>query len=691
MPSVHRFHCTVCKRTDFTSSGGFHKHQNSHFAPHLDFLRFSPDLEDEPQDTSHQPDETLEADIEEQYGKLTIEDMSPSRFHTPRNSEPPSEPSQSPRQPSPEQLKETITHPILTVLATPCDEFGKPLLPNTSPPPSTTRSQDDWFPHGDRVAFETAELLYQRNRMPMAQIDVLMALWQASLLQSFDPAVDDEPASPPFANHKELLATIDATDLADVAWESLQFEYDGQLPSGGVPEWMTKKYEVWFRDPRKLVQNMLKNPNFDGEFDYAPYQRFAGKDGQEYQDFMSGKWAWAQSDEIGLDPKMHGSMFVPIILGSDKTMVSVATGQTEYYPLYLSIGNVKNHVRRAHREAVVLLGFLSIPKISPSLLHSSLAAILLSLKPFMTKPDVTRCPDGHFRWVIYGIGPYIADYLEQFPIACVVPGWCPRCLAFPSNLDVPASVRTKQHRLLACQCFGLTEVWDHYRIVGDIVPFTDHFPRAEINQLIAPDLLHQLIKGVFKDHLVEWTMEYILQENGKAVGQKILDEIDPRITLTPAFPGLRWFPQGPGFKQWTGDDSKALMKVYIPAIEGLVPQDIVRAFTTYLDFCYLARRASLTSRDLLRLDQALGRFHEYHQIFQEVGVREGEAISLPRQHAMIPRPNKVKDSVFSDPPRPRSTHPILRPSPKNCHSLVVQDPFHPILRDLPSNLHSTRA
>lgn len=55
-------------------------------------------------------------------------------------------------------------------------------------------------------------------------------------------------------------------------------------------------------------------------------------------------------------------MLIPIILGSDKTTVSVATGQNEYWPIYLSIGNIHNNVRRAHRNGVVLLGFLPIPK-----------------------------------------------------------------------------------------------------------------------------------------------------------------------------------------------------------------------------------------------------------------------------------------------------------------------------------------
>lgn len=61
-------------------------------------------------------------------------------------------------------------------------------------------------------------------------------------------------------------------------------------------------------------------------------------------------------------PELEGSMFVPVVQGSDKTTVTVGTGQNEYYPLYASIGNAKNHLRRAHKGAVTVIGFLSIPK-----------------------------------------------------------------------------------------------------------------------------------------------------------------------------------------------------------------------------------------------------------------------------------------------------------------------------------------
>ena len=67
-------------------------------------------------------------------------------------------------------------------------------------------------------------------------------------------------------------------------------------------------------------------------------------------------------DEIGKDPDTHGAMLVPVDLGSDKTTASVATGQNEFYPLYMSPGNIKNYTRQSHEDVVALIGFLAIPK-----------------------------------------------------------------------------------------------------------------------------------------------------------------------------------------------------------------------------------------------------------------------------------------------------------------------------------------
>lgn len=58
--------------------------------------------------------------------------------------------------------------------------------------------------------------------------------------------------------------------------------------------------------------------------------------------------------------------------------------------------------------------------------HNAVSGILEPLKPGMLEPVILRCPDGHCRRVIFGLGPYIADYPEQVLVTCVKTGGCPK-------------------------------------------------------------------------------------------------------------------------------------------------------------------------------------------------------------------------------------------------------------------------
>ncbi|OAX31653.1 hypothetical protein K503DRAFT_727701 [Rhizopogon vinicolor AM-OR11-026] len=484
--------------------------------------------------------------------------------------------------------------------------------------------------------------------MSAGNIDKLLHLWGITLAVHGD--------DPPFADHRDLYNVIDSTLTGELPWESFRLEYAGDRSEGEAP-WMNKEYDVFYRDPREVVRNMLGNPDFKDELDFTPYREWEerpdGSHNRRWRDFMSGDWAWDQADIISVDPTTHGSMFIPIILGSDKTTVSVATGQNDYYPLYLSIGNVRNNVRRAHRNAVALIGFLAIPKTTKKLavdpryrkfkkqlFHSSLARILQTLKPAMTTPEVVRCADGHYRRAIYGLGPYIADYEEQVVLAGIVRNWCGRCTAQPFDLDGDGGARTRELVDVLIEEVDLGTLWDEWGIIGDITVFTNDFLRADIHELLAPDLLHQVIKGTFKDHLVTWVQEYLEIMHGVARAKEILDDIDKRIAAAPSFSGLRRFPEGRGFSQWTGDDSKALMKVYISAIEGHVPIEVVRTFRAFLEFCYTARHDIITDDTIGDLEDALRRFHKYREIFITTGVRDD--FSLPRQHSLSHYPLLIR-------------------------------------------------
>ncbi|KIN92674.1 hypothetical protein M404DRAFT_172840 [Pisolithus tinctorius Marx 270] len=210
--------------------------------------------------------------------------------------------------------------------------------------------------------------------------------------------------------------------------------------------------------------------------------------------------------------------------------------------------------------------------------------------------------------------------------------WCPKCLAHWENLDEDALWRHREHTELIIRELDPQTLWEGYGIDGDIVPFTSGFPHVDIQRMLSPDILHQLIKGGFKDHLVDWVERYLIHIHGKGAAEKILDDIDRRIAAVTPFTGLRRFPQGRHFKQWTGDDSKGLMKVYIAAIEGYVPEDVIHTFRAFLEFCYLVCRNVITEPTLTAIEDALTHFHLYREVFRNAQVIT--TFSLPWQHAM---------------------------------------------------------
>jgi Plavaka transposase len=148
-------------------------------------------------------------------------------------------------------------------LARKCDVNGTFIDQDAPPLPRTDAPSTDWTPYNDRVKFETAEFLFTHNQMSTKQISTLLDLWATTLIKHDDAS--------PFANHKDMYATIDVTPLGDVPWKTFLMCFNGIKPEQNVPPWMNVQYDVWYRDPLQIVHNMLTNPAFDGGIEYSLY------------------------------------------------------------------------------------------------------------------------------------------------------------------------------------------------------------------------------------------------------------------------------------------------------------------------------------------------------------------------------------------------------------------------------------
>ena len=167
----------------------------------------------------------------------------------------------------------------------PCDTNGNTLPPGT-PPALRPLPDTPWAPFVNGVQFKTADFLFRRAEMSAGNIDDLLDLWAESMENSYD--------SPPFESHEHVYETIDATHYGDAPWKCFTVSYSGEA-SQPCPTWQKDIWEVFYRDPDVVLSQMLGNPDFHGQFDYASYVHLDKGGSRIWSDFMSGNFAFCQS------------------------------------------------------------------------------------------------------------------------------------------------------------------------------------------------------------------------------------------------------------------------------------------------------------------------------------------------------------------------------------------------------------
>ncbi len=145
----------------------------------------------------------------------------------------------------------------------------------------------------------------------------------------------------------------------------------------------------------------------------------------------------------------------------------------------------------------------------------------------------------------------------------------------------------------------------------------------------APDLLHQMYKGVFKEHLVSWCTTAI------AEGPSGEREVDARFNIMPNHSDVRHFRGGiSAISQWTGNEHKEMAKVFYGILIGTVDSGVAAAAKAILDFIMYSRLQVHTSSTLRAMEQALEDFHLHKEIFIEKGIRD--QFDIPKVHSMGP-------------------------------------------------------
>ncbi|KAJ7429562.1 hypothetical protein B0H11DRAFT_1944597 [Mycena galericulata] len=445
-------------------------------------------------------------------------------------------------------------------------------------------------------------------------------------------------ANPSYTNKKQFFEKVDSLP-GGVKWRCKHLDTKGDLPDlDKDPTGATmrrEQNELWWRDPVECVAELMGNPTFRDAMRYAPEKLYVDEETEVVNEMWTASWWWEIQKRLP-----PGATVAPLILSSDKTMLSNFRGDNSAWPVYLTIGNIGKETRRqVSSHATVLIGYLPIPKFDCfdkntrslakyRLFHECMAVIMQSVIEAGQTGQPMVCADSMTRnvWPIFAA--YVADYPEQCLVSCSKENRCPICTVSPKergdHQEHPLrDVRETLYLMQRQQAGQKDAAFDDHGMRAVYPPFWANLPHSDIFQSFTPDLLHQLHKGVFKDHLVSWCTEII---------KKV--EIDNRFRAMPDHHGVRHFKNGiSSVSQWTGTEHKEMEKVFLGLVAAGAHPQMVKAVRGLIDFAYFASLQSHTSKTLLGMRNALDTFHANKQIFIDLKGRKND-FNIPKIHSL---------------------------------------------------------
>ncbi|KAI6039397.1 hypothetical protein EDC04DRAFT_2527380, partial [Pisolithus marmoratus] len=194
--------------------------------------------------------------------------------------------------------------------------------------------------------------IYPGGTMFMDQFfdDQYTTLWQQNLYYLFASGADWQLASWLLCSWLSMAAIDNFLSLQLVKQLPISFQstkelclHAEMLPSGLhqklhdlLPQVLTKcKPIIYYQDPLKCLQSLLSHPFFTPHISITLQRVWSSSAGIFciYQDWLLGNHAW----DLQI---LNGRTLLGVVLSSDKTNISVMTGNRMAHPLLLSLANI---------------------------------------------------------------------------------------------------------------------------------------------------------------------------------------------------------------------------------------------------------------------------------------------------------------------------------------------------------------
>ncbi|KAG0692373.1 hypothetical protein DFH29DRAFT_985800 [Suillus ampliporus] len=395
------------------------------------------------------------------------------------------------------------------------------------------RGLDPWAPFTDAEEWGLVKWLV--SRVGQNAIDEFMKLPLTSHLKTS------------FTSKYSLMKAINQL-LRGTEWQLKRISVEGNKLTNEV-KYETEDLELWMRDPVECIHELMANPEFNHMVSYVPERVFSDAEGKTrwFDEMWTGDWWWEMQGRLP-----QGAIVAPF------------WGDQEVWPVYLSLRNISKNLECFMRDMWSLEHY--------RLFHYCMLLVLEPLVRVGAEGVDVTCPDHQVRHLYPIIAAYIADFPEQCLVACCMKNRCPKCVKSPM-CDQDSTV--KNLRLHCDGEIGKDQFEGELGLRVIYSPFWATLPHNDIFSCITPDILHQLHKGVFKDHIC----------------------------------------------------------VFLGVIAVAVENKVLTAVRGVLDFVYYAQYRTHMDDTLAHMHAALTSFHANKDIFVDLGVCEH--FNIPKIHSMI--------------------------------------------------------